>query len=305
MNDFFNTRLTIKKTQLPKLYVGELREADLNTNLFGQLESYGYLLLRSVYDPSEIDTARKEVLTRLAEVGEVKSPILEAIASGVSQRRIHYPSTEKLGEFWKSVSEGPALRRVINGSRIKKVMDELFQMPSTHFSFAWLRAIQSGRASPMHIDHPYMNRGSDKLVTCWSPIGSVNVDEGSIYILEDSHNWNDIRQQFEGLDVDRDKSRPGHIETEPLELVVKKKSRFLTTSFSPGDCLIFGMFTVHGSFDNNSTSGRIRLSCDTRFQPFDHPMDPRFSGSSPLAHGGLGYGCLSAALPMNEVGSLR
>lgn len=305
MRNILDARLTIKKTPVPKSYIDELCEADCNISLFGQLKSNGYLLLRSVYDPSEINAARKEVLTRLAEVGEVKNPILEAIASGTSQRRIHYASVEKLGEFWKSVSEGPALRRVINGSRIKNVMDELFQMPSTHFSFAWLRAIQSGRASPMHIDHPYMNRGTDKLVTCWSPIGPVNIDEGSLYILEDSHNWNDIRQQFEGLDVDNDKSRPGHIETEPLELVSKKKSRFLTTSFSPGDCLIFGMFAVHGSFDNNSTLGRIRLSCDTRFQPLDQPMDPRFSGLSPSAHGGLGYGCLSAALPMNEMSSLR
>jgi ectoine hydroxylase-related dioxygenase (phytanoyl-CoA dioxygenase family) len=133
----------------------------------------------------------------------------------------------------------------------------------------------------------------------------VNIDEGSLYILEGSHNWREIRNQFEGHDVDRDKSKPGHIQKTPLELAQQNNSRFLTTSFNPGDCLIFGMFTVHGSFDNNSQIGRIRLSCDTRFQPAAQPMDPRFSGVNPLAHDGLGYSCLSAALPMDETSSLR
>ena len=77
-------------------------------------------------------------------------------------------------------------------------------------------------------------------------------------------------------DVDRDKNSVGHIKDTPLDLVKKKQSRFLTTSFNPGDCLIFGMFTVHGSFDNNSCLGRIRLSCDTRFQPIGQPMGVEF-----------------------------
>jgi len=305
MANIQNARLTIKNKTVPKAFLGNLAEADYSKSLSSQLAKDGYILLRSVYDPSDVSAARKEVLARLAEVGEVANPISEAIASGTSQRRSHYPTAEELGEFWRSVSEGPALRRVINGSRVQNIMDQLFGIPTTYFSFAWLRAIQAGRASPLHIDHPYMNRGTDKLVTCWSPIRPVNVDEGTLYILDGSHTWSDVRQQFEGLDVDKDKSRPGHIETEPLELVKEKNSRFLTSSFSSGDCLIFGMFTVHGSFDNNSISGRIRLSCDTRFQPVDQPMDPRFSGKNPSAHGGLGYGCLSAALPMNEASLLR
>jgi len=114
-----------------------------------------------------------------------------------------------------------------------------------------------------------------------------------------------MRQKFEGHDVDRDPSRPGHIEEHPIALTGRKQSRFLTTEFKLGDCLVFGMFTVHGSFDNNSKSGRIRLSCDTRFQPAADPMDERFSGPNPPAHNGLGYSCLSASLPMTETGELR
>ena len=63
-----------------------------------------------------------------------------------------------------------------------------------------------------------MNRGTKNLLTCWCPIGPVGLDEGTLYILEDSHNWNDIREQFEGLDVDRDKNSVGHIKDTPLWL---------------------------------------------------------------------------------------
>jgi ectoine hydroxylase-related dioxygenase (phytanoyl-CoA dioxygenase family) len=158
-----------------------------------------------------------------------------------------------------------------------------------------------GRASPLHVDHPYMNRGSKRLVTCWNPLCRISLSDGPLYILDGSHNWPDIRQQFEGHDVDRDPSCPGHIQESPISLARRKSSKFLTTEFN----LVFGMFTVHGSFDNNSANGLIRLSCDTRFQPAADPMDERFAGPDPLAHNGLGYGCLSASRPLTEIAALR
>ncbi len=297
--------LTLNGTPVPKARVGDLHTADLNSNLAEQLEQHGYLLLRGVHDPANVNAARLEVLQRLAEVGEVKEPVESGLASGTSHRRKIYPTTEDLGAFWRSVSESKALRSTINGPRIKNVMSELFQEPAQHFSFAWLRAMTSGRASPLHIDHPYMNRGSKRLVTCWTPLCPISLRDGTMYILESSHNWPDIRQGFEGHDVDRDPSRPGHIQESPIALAERKSAKLLTAEFEMGDCLIFGMFTAHGSFDNNSGNGLIRLSCDTRFQPAADPMDERFSGPNPPAHNGLGYGCLSASRPLTENSALR
>lgn len=285
--------------------VGKLIDADVNGDLSQQLTQQGYLLLRGVHDPSEVAAARMEVLRRLAEVGEIKEPIEDGIASGVSRRREIYPTKEDLGAFWRSVSEGPAVRAVINGPRIASVMSQLFQEPAGHFTFAWLRAMAKGRASPLHIDHPYMNRGSKRLVTCWTPLCNIDLNNGPLYVLEGSHAWKDIRAAFEGHDVDRDPARPGHIEESPIKLAKRKDSRLLTSNFRLGDCLVFGMFTVHGSFDNASETGTIRLSCDTRFQPASDPMDERFSGPNPQAHNGLGYACLSASRPMTETAALR
>ena len=46
-----------------------------------------------------------------------------------------------------------------------------------------------------------------------------------------------------------------------------------------GDALIFGMYTMHGSLSN--TTGRFRLSCDTRYQRADEPVDERWIGENP------------------------
>ena len=297
--------LTVNGAVVPESSLDELRSADVNGDIAQQLSDNGYLFLRGVHDPVEVDAARLEVLHRLAEVGEVKDPVKCGLASGTSRRRETYPTTDDLGTFWRSVSEGKAVRRVINGPRIMRVMSQLFQEPAQHFAFAWLRAMTAGRASPLHVDHPYMNRGSKRLVTCWSPLCLISLTDGPLYILKDSHKWPDIRQQFDGHDVDREPSRPGHIEESPITLAQRKTSKFLTAEFNLGDCLIFGMFTVHGSFDNNSSAGLIRLSCDTRFQPAADPMDERFAGPNPPAHNGLGYGCLSASRPLTEASALR
>lgn len=287
--------LTVQGRAVPAHLVGELVEADMGGDLGVQLERHGYLLLRGVHDPEDVRAARREVLARLVEVDEVAEPAEAGIATGRSRRAEMHAD---LGAFWKSVSEGPAIRRVINGPRISKLMDRLFGERSAPFGFAWLRTMTPGRASPLHVDHPYMNRGTARLVTSWTPVGAVGRDEGPLYMVEGSHRWPELRERFEGHDVDRDPSRPGHIGEHPADLAEAHGTRLLTTAFQPGDCMVFGMFTAHAAFDNGSGSGRVRVSCDTRFQPAAEPMDERFAGPNPPAHGGKGYSCLAAAQPM-------
>ncbi len=285
---------TIMGRPVPTALIGDLSEAD-DRGLAEQLSDRGYLLLRGVLDPAEVMDARHEVLRRLAAVGEIADPPEDAIATGTSRRAEAEPD---LGAFWRSVSEGPALRRVANGARMRALMERLFGGPVAHFSFLWLRAMASGRASPLHVDHPYMNRGSKRLVTVWTPLGSVDRHEGPLYMVEGSHRWPDLRSRFEGVDVDAQAGAVGHLAEHPVDLAQARGTRLLTTAFRPGDCMIFGMFTAHAAFDNHAGGGKVRLSFDTRFQPAQDPMDERFSGDDPPAHGGKGYGCLSAAQPL-------
>lgn len=287
-------RWSIMGREVPASLIGDMAETT-GDPLAQQLGERGYLLLRGVLDADEVMAARREVLARLAEVDEIAEPSEAAIATGRSSRAEMHPD---LGAFWRSVSEGAAIRRVVNGPRMRALMERLFGEPVDHFGFLWLRAMTSGRASPLHVDHAYMNRGSKRLVTVWTPLGAVGLHEGPLYMVENSHLWPDLRARFEGVDVDRDAGAVGHMTEHPVDLARDRGVRLLTTAFQPGDCMIFGMFTAHAAFDNHAEGGKVRLSCDTRFQPAADPMDERFAGPNPPAHGGQGYGCLSAAQPL-------
>lgn len=49
---------------------------------------------------------------------------------------------------------------------------------------------------------------------------------------------------------------------------------FFCLAFSAGDILIFTMRTIHMSSVN--VTNKLRLSCETRWQPSNEPLDPRF-----------------------------
>ena len=52
--------------------------------------------------------------------------------------------------------------------------------------------------------------------------------------------------------------------------------------YQPGDVVVFSIYTVHGSLDNQTD--RIRLSTDSRYQPADEPADERWVGEKPIGH---------------------
>src|SRR5262245_36398278 len=108
---------------------------------------HGYVLLRDALDRDEVLAARKEVFARLEQVGEILSPAEAGIATGVSRRRA---LAADLGVFWKSVSEGPALRRVTHGPRLRELAGLLFDAPARPHDYLFLRPAQVGNATDLH-----------------------------------------------------------------------------------------------------------------------------------------------------------
>jgi hypothetical protein len=262
--------------------------------LRARLAEDGYLLL-GVIDRDDVMAARRDVLSRLAEVGEIAEPSEAALPTGTSRRAELHPD---LGAFWRSVSEGPAVRRAVHGDKARALAAKILDRPVRPFDFVWLRAMLAGRASPLHFDHVYMNRGTDRVVTVWVPLGDVSVADGPLAVVENSHRFDDLTASYRGLDVDRDPSRPGHVAESAFAFLNERGARLLTADFRAGDICVFGMFMLHGSIDNASPTGRVRLSVDTRWQVADQPMDERWSGPDPKGHGGKGYGALGSASPL-------
>jgi hypothetical protein len=75
----------------------------------------------------------------------------------------------------------------------------------------------------------------------------------------------------------------GKYADDALDLPQKLGGRWLTADYRAGDLLLFGMFTMHASSDNHGRG--YRLSTDTRYQLASDPVDERWIGENPIAHG--------------------
>ena len=128
-----------------------------------------------------------------------------------------------------------------------------------------------------------MNRGTDKIFTTWIPLGNIQRHEGGLIILENSHKSEKLLNTYAKRDADKEKIP--WLGTDPVKLQQQLGGRWLATDFQAGDVLCFGMHILHGAMDNQSPIGRCRLSSDTRYQLASEPLDARWNGNDPEAHG--------------------
>jgi len=289
--------LSIAGRKVPAVSIGCLSESTIEDDLKDNLLNKGYVFIRRAIEPESIIRAKRFVWQQLASVDEVEPDESQAIATGRSSRRERHPD---LGRFWQQISESPELRQCVHAESLYRVFGKLFQQPAQPFDFVWLRVFARGTTSPLHIDHPYMNRGTRNVVSCWIPLGDVNPEGGGLFLVENSNQIQWLRDEFDSHDVDLDGGKPGYISDHALEFATRNDRRLLSARFKAGDILIFDHFTAHAAFDNEDQSGRVRISCDTRWQPDTECMDERFRGPNPSAHGGLGYACLAASKPLTE-----
>ncbi len=290
---------------LPDARVGELREssaAAASEELGRRLAEDGYVFLRGALDVADVQAARVEVLERLVDVGEIRPPAAEGIATGESRRA---ELVGDLGAFWKSVSEGPALRRVTHGTRLHAALARIAGAPVRAHDYMFLRAAPVGRTTGLHFDAPFFARATPRVYTAWVPLGDVPATDGPLVIAEGSHRFTDLHDGVQGFDVVYDTSRRAQLAADFAEFAESRDCRLLTADFRAGDVCVFGMLTLHGSLDNHSPLGRVRLSCDVRYQPAAEPIDPRYFGPNPGGTTGAGYGELNGAKPLTQAWHVR
>jgi ectoine hydroxylase-related dioxygenase (phytanoyl-CoA dioxygenase family) len=168
-----------------------------------------------------------------------------------------------------------------------------------HFDYIWLRSVVPGKGTAPHGDSVFMNRGTTRLYTAWTPLGEIDTRLGGLIVLENSHKLDEIRNTYGQRDVDTycddDPNEAEYLETgkwawngqlsdDPVQLREDLGGRWLTADYRPGDVLIFTMYTLHASLDNQSEN-LLRLSTDTRYQLASEPVDERWIGEDPIAHG--------------------
>jgi hypothetical protein len=262
----------------------------------------GYLFIRRAVDRDIVQAARREVFARLAAVDEIQEPAEAGIATGRSRRK---DLASDLGAFWQSVCEGPALRRATHGEDMRSLMTRIFGEPARPHDYMFLRPGVVGRSTHLHYDFPFFARGSQRVCTAWLALGDVPIEEGPLTVLEGSQHFADLIEPVRQIDYESKYSPQVQMTGDTVDFAAARGSRLLTADFGPGDLIVFGMFTMHGTLDNHSAIGRVRLSCDVRWQPAADPIDPRYIGPNPPGTTGAGYGELNGAKPLTEPWHIR
>lgn len=297
-----------QQQQVPNELLGPLMEA---TSLLADppvlrrsFLEHGYVFLRNALPREDVLVARRVIFSLLAAVGEISQPVDDGLATGTSRRREMAPD---LGQFWKTVSEHPALRTVTHGRRLGELAGLIFDQPARAHNYLFLRPAPVGNATNLHYDYPFFASGAKNVVTCWVPLGEIPIGDGPLVIVEHSHRFEDLIEPIRSASLGSDPNAFAAAQEaayqsaadDTVDFVRRRRTRLLTAHFQPGDVILFGGFTMHGSLDNHSDLGRVRLSVDVRYQPASEPAtDPRFFGPNPLGAKGGSYGEQKAAQPL-------
>ena len=273
--------------------LGELRRTDARTDageMQNRLGEDGYLFLPGYLDREEVLGARRDVLDRIADKGWTQSGSepSRALAGGVRPPGL-------LSDLAK---QSRPLQQLLYGQWMTILYERLFGEAVRHFDYTWLRAVSPEQGTKPHTDSVFMNRGTPRLLTAWVPLGDINTILGVLAILEGSHRLEDVKNNYGSRDVDTYcENRPdagkqawqekmtwdGVLSSDPVSLREQLGLRWLTNDYQAGDLVTFSMHTVHLGLDNNADC--LRLSCDIRYQPASEPVDPRWIGPDPSAHG--------------------
>jgi hypothetical protein len=257
-----------------------------------EMEAEGHLYLPGYLDREQVLDARRSLTDRLAEAGALRHdrPSMEAVAAAEYRSGSAHPLARKC----------PDLEKVLYAGRMMAFFERFLGVPVQHYDYTWLRAVVPGIGTPTHCDVVYMGRGArSNLYTAWTPLGEIDLAMGGLMILERSHRIDRLRETYGSRDVDTYcANRPsgekvkamfgenGTLAPNPRQIRRSLGGRWLVGEFQPGDLIVFNVFTVHGGLDNQSD--RLRLSTDSRYQPADEPIDERWMGSDPPAHGPRG-----------------
>ena len=265
-----------------KYLTTDLRESndalDDAATLQQRMADDGYLLIRGLHEREQVLAARRGILEDLQHRGFLKpgAELMDGVVDpGSDAAAINSAMSHR------HLTRLPALLYLVEGRLVMEFFARFLGGEVRTFDFKWLRTKCPGPGSSLHYDTVYMNRGTANLYTCWSPLGDLTLDMGTLAICLGSNRFEKIKQTYGQSDVDRDLIQ-GNFSNDPVEMVEKFGGIWATTEFRAGDAVIFGMHTMHGSTDNQSD--RIRLSSDTRYQLASEPVDERWIGVEPKGH---------------------
>lgn len=274
---------------------GELQDSSAIAHDFvalrHRLDEEGYLFLRDYLHRDEVQHARTSICEALAHEGTLDSDYAIDEAVIKTGGRISFRAD--------LAQHNPPLHKVLYAGPMMAFWQGVLDGAVRHFDYTWLRTVGPGHGTQPHCDIVYMGRGTQQLYTAWTPLGDIPIEMGGLLLLERSHRHERLNTNYGRKDVDAfcENRRPdwkqmggggnirsgGALSNHPVKLRANLGGRWLTGEYRMGDLLVFSVFTVHASLDNQTN--RIRFSSDSRYQLASLPADERWIGPNPIAHG--------------------
>ncbi|CAK8672065.1 unnamed protein product [Clavelina lepadiformis] len=280
--------MEVKLGNRPMVFPGpKLKQLEPCNHLLGnkqalqkELDEKGYIFLNNFHDRDAVLNARKAVLHYLKEQGQ---QILDTLHYDLDEGFLNPRCGLGCIPFMEgrnSLTHCDAMKRVIEGNHVFSFFEELFGGEAITFDFKWLRAMHRSGYTGAHIDRVYMSRGSQSLLTMWTPLGDITADMGVLAVCERSHVESGFKQfqaTYGNCDIEAENVSGTGWFTEDPDDISKMGGVWRTENFKAGDVIIFNIRLAHMSTAN--LTNQARLSCDTRWQPKAHKADPRFMGS--------------------------
>jgi len=246
-----------------------------------ELARLGYVRIRGLHDREVVLKARRAVLEHIAQTGEGKFDPSQPLESGVLDSRCGRGCIPFM-EGRNCITHSQDVKAVLEGNPPMEFFRNLLEAEPRTFDFKWLRGVHKEAFTGAHVDNVYMGRGTTELYTMWTPMGDVTVDMGTLAVVEGSNNdkkFNKLQETYGSCDLEAENvSGTGWFTEDPGEVETKFNCNWKTSDFSAGDVLIFTTRTLHMSTKN--LTNKCRISCDTRWQRQDRPVDSRFIGES-------------------------
>lgn len=222
----------------------------------------GYLFIKGLLPRDLILELRRQILEICKEKGlladgeDIQQGICDAesvtgyydkggIQRGVGLTLEHYREVQKL-ELFHSIPHHPnviGLYRMLLGDSVLPHPRNIarIMLPDPRLA-----------PTPPHQDFIHI-QGTEKVWTCWMPLGDVPRSLGGLSTLRGSHK--------DGLLPVKEAEGAGGLEA----WLCNNEHEWLEDDYEAGDVITFPSYTVHKALPNQEGS-RIRLSCDYRFQ---------------------------------------
>ncbi len=316
MSTLETVQLTYNDKPIDMAQVGQLRHSNDaladRQELWRRFLEDGYLFLPGLLERDAVLAARAEMCKRLERAGMLDAdyPVEECVM--LPKSKFNGAAT---GPFMPQlVRHNKPLETVLYDGAMMEFYTDFLGGPVRHYDYTWFRAKTPGPgdATTPHYDIVYMGRGTKDLYTSWTPFSDVPYDMGGLMVLENSHHLENVVQTYGQTDVDLYCENEGNAKeivesaqaagreltheerraihwnstgaysSSAIEVQQQLRGRWLTADYQMGDLLIFCMYLMHASSDNQTRS--IRLSTDTRYQLAAEPIDDRWIGVDPPNH---------------------